>query len=364
MLAPETLNLHRSSPKEKRYKYKDSNDLCTNLIKNGSTIGTKLTLVVPGASSSLCFKIQDQLCNDKDYYEARCIPNLGQLLFSKDFIKSFVMQGQFYLQSLIQNCETDDGLTIMPGGRLYLWTDKSTIQNLNVDGLQNYSLGKNRILAVYNLREIFTDPSKSPAKILAKWRDSFRNIGFVEPLTFSWTPDDESLCPSSVAKYFTDGLATVEVNSPNIFTKNIPPIPIPILTVSDEQGYDEFEFDAIEDWIGALLLQSYDRKLVKDLASLASIHDDQEIIESVPLHIIQSDGVYFQKDLTELIQVLTNEMKSNHESGVPWIILSTRNGIIAQNNINSNMKVKTYHSANSTFIMLKPNCTVSRTLRY
>ena len=169
------------------------------------------------------------------------------------------MQGQFYLQSLIQNCETDDGLTIMPGGRLYLWTDKSTIQNLNVDGLQNYSLGKNRILAVYNLREIFTDPSKSPAKILAKWRDSFRNIGFVEPLTFSWTPDDESLCPSSVAKYFTDGLATVEVNSPNIFTKNIPPIPIPILTVSDEQGYDEFEFDAIEDWIGALLLQISDR---------------------------------------------------------------------------------------------------------
>ena len=43
----------------------------------------------------------------------------------------------------------------------------------------------------------------------------------------------------------------------------------------------------------------------------------------------------FIKDLTELIQVLTNEMKSNHESGVPWIILSTRNGIIAQNNINS-----------------------------
>ena len=82
------------------------------------------------------------------------------------------------------------------------------------------------------------------------------------------------------------------------------------------------------------------------------------------MHIIQSDGVYFQKDLTELIQVLTNEMKSSHESGVPWIILSTRNGIIAQNNINSNMKVKTYQSANSTFIMLKPNCTVSRTLRY
>ena len=172
------------------------------------------------------------------------------------------MQGQFYLQSLIQERETDDGLTIMPNGRLYLWTDKSTIQNLNVDGLQNYSLGKNRILAVYNLQEIFTDPSKSPAKILAKWRDSFRNICWMEPLTFSWTPNDKSFCPSSVAKYFSDGLAKVEVISPNISVISKPiGLPIPILTVSDEQEYDEneFEFDAIEDWIGALILQSSDK---------------------------------------------------------------------------------------------------------
>ena len=104
--------------------------------------------------------------------------------------------------------------------------------------------------------------------------------------------------------------------------------------------------------------------MLKDLASLASIHDEQEIIESVPLHIIQSDGIYSPKDLTEVIQVLNNEMKSNHGADVPWIILCIKNGLIAQNIINSNMKVKTYHSAHSTFIMLKPNCTITRSLRY
>ena len=100
MLAPETLNLQRSPPKEKRFKHKDSNELCTNLTKKVSTIGTKLTVVVPGASSSLCFKIQDQLCIDRDYYEARSITNLGSsnficFIFTTDLVFLFTLNKVF-----------------------------------------------------------------------------------------------------------------------------------------------------------------------------------------------------------------------------------------------------------------------------
>ena len=140
---------------------------------------------------------------------------------------------------------------------MILFTDKDAFQTLNIDGMSTYYNGKSRCVSVYNLKNIFDPKNGGYAKILVKFRESFRKLWhtFKTSTEFTWKSNDESVCPSSIAKFFCENGTEVKIKTP-VITSKIENHKIPSFFSQHESQPDECDnnFDLIEDWIGALLI--------------------------------------------------------------------------------------------------------------
>ena len=123
--------------------------------------------------------------------------------------------------------------------------------------MSTYYNGKSRCVSVYNLKNIFDPKNGGYAKILVKFRESFRKLWhtFKTSTEFTWKSNDESVCPSSIAKFFCENGTEVKIKTP-VITSKIENHKIPSFFSQHESQPDEcdYNFDLIEDWIGALLI--------------------------------------------------------------------------------------------------------------
>lgn len=207
-------------------------------------------------------ELKAALTSDTQFYRATNI-SIASVIFSKDFAKTFVAQGSVFLQSYIEDISRDDGIIILPSGKLILLLDRPTSQTLALEGFHVLTIGKDRILASVDLTKTL-EPSKGiSTKVVHRWRKSLSNIGHLltEPITFTWQPHDDCICPSTIARYFHDSGAIVEEVGATIILKRreLSPQQIPRLCNFSESTFvfdeNDVDFEGLEGWIGGMLYE-------------------------------------------------------------------------------------------------------------
>ena len=262
MLSPETLVFETSIPSEKKGTLSDPAQCvkttyyrCHENDCHETALATKLTIVFPKLKS-VPSELENVLGNDLDYYILSNFDNLGDAIFSKEFLKLFVMTGELFIS---MDSRTDPHIdtyfVILPNGKLVIWTDTTTLLSLPVEGVNPHFRGKDRVILEFDLKDILNEANGSINKLILKWRNSFNllDISSKTDILISWIPPKStSICPSTIAKYFSQ-FGEVKVCSPEV---SVDVNTLDESMIPDLADESDIDFDAVENWIGALLLRS------------------------------------------------------------------------------------------------------------
>ena len=101
MLAPETLFFEQRALTEKKSKLKEIKDCISEKGKFHfrsddhiePVITQKLTLAFIGKSTEIQNEIRLSIENDTEYYQVENMKSIAAILFSRDFFKTFLLQG-------------------------------------------------------------------------------------------------------------------------------------------------------------------------------------------------------------------------------------------------------------------------------
>lgn len=91
-------------------------------------------------------------------------------------------------------------------------------------------------------------------KFFSKWRTTLASVEhlFAKTVIFSWYPHDKTICPSTLAKFIHENGGEIEEMEAQVTQKCFPSHFCPTLPYG--MDLNDIEFDALEDWIGASLL--------------------------------------------------------------------------------------------------------------
>jgi len=218
----------------------------------------KMSLLNVGMSS-IDNDFMISLENDTEFYKVEKMPSIASFLFSRDFLKTFLLQGELFLSSHVHDHTKDDFIILSPNGQLMISVDEPLSQRLGFTEVKKFSCGNGRALLVMNLKVLLLqagDGSKN--KLLNRFRESLAvaESSFSEPYSFLWNPSDPNICPSTLAKFFHEnGVGIEEVplkittKSENLFISEVPNVPLADDSMCDE---NDFDFDSFEDWMGGV----------------------------------------------------------------------------------------------------------------
>lgn len=175
--------------------------------------------------------IEDILREDSDYYKITCC-SLTELV-EPTFVENFVKKGSIYILSADRDCIVDNCVSLTPDGCLTLHLLDDMYQSL---GLQ----GTKRPNSYYEVKiDLITlKPQSKVSQCLTKL-ESFN-------LFLSWESHDKTICPSSIAKYFSDRKIQISVHS--LEFKRITPCIAKIPSVKD------VDTEEMVEWLGMLAL--------------------------------------------------------------------------------------------------------------
>ena len=264
MLSPETLVFETSIPTEKKGTLsnpaqcvKTTYYRCHENDCHETALATKLTIVFPKLKS-VPLDLENVLGNDVESYTLKNFENLGDAIFSKEFLKLFVMTGELFISmdSKTIDPQIDTFFVVLPNGKLVIWTDTTTFQSLIVEGVNPHFRGKDRVVFEFNLKDLLNEANGSITKQILRWRNSFNSLDISSKtnIIINWNPPkSSSLCPSTIAKYFSQ-FGEVNTISPELCVdvNTLDESMIPDLAQDDS----DLDFDALENYIGALLLRS------------------------------------------------------------------------------------------------------------
>lgn len=264
MLAPECLYFPVREATEKREKLEAGDKLNIHCRNGQSTVVRQLRGVVKSSQSALKIsQMKLDFSHDKEFYRCKNVSSIAAFLFSRDFLKTFLLQGALYLQTDVQDHGIDEFLVVVPDGRLVICMDQFNAGQFGLSECKKYDCGDGRVLFELNLKNALLSQDQAGAKQMAQWRSYLSNVEhvFTEPIIVSWQPNDRSICPSTIAKFFHENDVSVELIEPDVAfvertLKQCPDF-LSQENITDclSRDVNDFDFEAIDNWLGGHLLK-------------------------------------------------------------------------------------------------------------
>lgn len=173
--------------------------------------------------------IEEALLEDSDYYRITNCP-LTEFL-DPIFIQKFVKSGQLYCLTTNTKCITQNCAAVTPDGVLTLHILENIFQTLGLEGMK-------RPHRFYEIKICLKD-----LKNIDRVKRALEKLELFD-FNISWVPEEENICPSSVAKYFCD--RNYRVSSHSLSVERLTP---DIKQVPTLQGCD---IEEIVEWTGLL----------------------------------------------------------------------------------------------------------------
>ncbi|XP_064108411.1 ribonuclease P protein subunit p40-like [Macrobrachium nipponense] len=161
---------------------------------------TKVNVVLPCASPEH-WRLEQVLAQDSDFYEVENIPL--SVFCTPVFLEAFLNAGKFYAVSCDARLDLDNAAALTPEGWLVLTLDKNTYSNLRLNGKLSAHIlrrPKERYIVKINLKNNFTPGKPLYNKVVKAFNEVVLKFNF----WMTWVPNDSEVCPSSVAKFFSD----------------------------------------------------------------------------------------------------------------------------------------------------------------
>ncbi|KAF7283443.1 hypothetical protein GWI33_000528 [Rhynchophorus ferrugineus] len=130
-------------------------------------------------------------------------------------------------------------------------------------------------------------------------------------MILSWEPPEESICPSSIAKFFSDLECTVNVCQPQFDTQILFSVKMPMIF---QQNIQQGDVEQFVEWLGMVAIDgdfsgSFDNYINTYEAPEPSTEIGQ-------IRFLQWRGMYLSKHLGKLIDLLR---EYNNEANTFWI---------------------------------------------
>lgn len=241
--------------------------------------------------------IEESLLDDSNYYKIYNCP-LSEFL-EPTFIKSFVKKGKIYCLSNDTNCMTDTCIALTPDGLLTLHLLRFLYQRLGLEGkkcLHDFYQVQINLKDLKNLDRI-----KRACDILKSFN-----------FNIYWQPDNEEVCPSSIAKYFCD--RNLKVTCESLTVERIKPDirSIPSLINS--------EIGEIVEWIG-MLIHGADITPSESYVSSYCEPECDDPIDTTRISILIIKGFLTPNMLIKTSQLLSDHARSREINNY-WMCIS------------------------------------------
>ncbi|KOB68702.1 Ribonuclease P protein subunit p40 [Operophtera brumata] len=173
--------------------------------------------------------IEDIVTEDSDYYKITGC-SLTELV-EPMFIENFVKKGSIYCLSANRSCMVQNCVAITPDGYLTVHVLEFIYQTLGLQGTKR----------PHNYYEVKID--LKTLKQHSKVKQSLSKLELFD-LYITWEPHEETVCPSSIAKYFCDRNINVSVQT--LEFKEITP------DISEIPSIKDVDAEEMVEWIGML----------------------------------------------------------------------------------------------------------------
>lgn len=240
--------------------------------------------------------IQEQLLEDSDYYKITKV-SLTEFL-EPTFVEGFVKKGELRCLSADRNCIIQNCAAVTPDGVLIIHVLEYVFQTLGLEGTKR---PHNFYEVTINLKSL-----KHVNKI--KW-----SLSKLELFDFyiSWEPNQEDICPSSIAKYFHDRNINVTLCSLEITKVNPSITEVPCLDV---------EIEEMVEWVG-MLAHDVDMSPTDTYISTYSQPESDNALKSNRISLLIVKGVLTPNVLSDVCKSLS-EYTSSRELDNYWTSIS------------------------------------------
>ncbi|CAF4852693.1 unnamed protein product [Pieris macdunnoughi] len=133
--------------------------------------------------------IEEAVLEDSDYYKILNCPITE--FIDPTFIETFIKKGKLYCLSILNSCMNHNGFAVTSDGLLTLHVLSSVYQTLGIEGTKCPHDFYDIKIDLYDIKSIGR-LSNNLNKL-----DKFN-------LYINWEPNNENVCPSTIAKYFCD----------------------------------------------------------------------------------------------------------------------------------------------------------------
>ncbi|KAK9882486.1 hypothetical protein WA026_021828 [Henosepilachna vigintioctopunctata] len=297
MLSPEVL--HFKEPASVFKSHKIDKNTCFQKISQFNFVHL-ITVVLPD-TTTIIDTFGEELTSS-DYYKILSF-NIGDLV-TKPFLKNFIDRGNLNLLSINTRIDCDNCIAISSTGKLLLHLDKLTFQTLGLEGKVSHfnNLVKEKYIVTVDLK---SDDFKSGKCNYERTKSCLQKLKNFDVI-LSWEPPEKEICPSSIAKYFSDLGYPVELCKIRHHRKTAHSLMVPVIPNLDEFD-DEASANFIE-WLGMLCIGgSLNERL--DFISTYSIPEPSTYTGEVK--ILQWRGFFSSKDVARLIKQLEIYFGSN-----------------------------------------------------
>lgn len=325
-----------------KYPWNENTNAKLKKIIDSHHYNIQISLLIPD-TPSLPQDILDSLLDDTQYYMVSDLPIFE--FCNTEFIQLFVKKGRFSAVSIGVHLDQDNCACFTSEGQIYLSLDRGSYQSLGINGkLAPHILRepKNRyVVKIDTGAPGFKQGTKHYEHIINCLKNSDIRFDFY----ITWNPHDESICPSSIAKYFSDHGYRVLEKQPEIKHSQLTDIHLPIIVKHNLQGIvsqkdnernsptmeidtsietceeedESMEPEELLEWIGT---QHLAVKLDSDISSTLSIVQPKPSSSISSLKSTHCTGFYTTFQIEILIKLLRQYLASRNEFAVPWLCLT------------------------------------------
>lgn len=258
--------------------------------------------------------LKEFLLHDKDYYLIDQIKSI-ECCSTENFIRSFICEGSLFLQTVYG--ETDEiNITLLPSGWLHLDATNKFAESLGLSFGKVSVQNCNRKLLSFNLKDMLVDAKLKKLQIALKQR-----VLFSKPFIVTWCPNNNNICPSTIAKYFHMLGGNISQKLPEMEVFRDQPLNhmIPRAQTTDFAKNQEWEASIydIENIFAATVLQ-----LPKSAISKVT-GDDFDCIECKnSLYITVSNVYLLSSQIPRLLEILSNYLKVKQLTNQHYVSLT------------------------------------------
>jgi len=187
-----------------------------------------------------------EICNTFLYYHVEKFP--AYRLIEKEFLLTFVQKGHLIAKSLFQWNDVDQAIELNSSGKLKLSVDKDLYQELGLNGVPSFMLGK--VPTKYTITIDLLNPKFQPGSKYYErvFRCLKKHLSLEFDWIMKWEPHDLELCPSTLAAYldlaqFKVSECKPQLKQHQLFNSSIP------------QLNQETDLADLVEWVGATVME-------------------------------------------------------------------------------------------------------------